>query len=105
MTTDRKDARITLTTSEWRLLLTAALAATYGLAWIAFAVQGPPRDRSAATEEPRARESVVWLDELPPARRPAVTIPAGWTLAVRGAVPAVSRVPGARPPRVRTRSS
>lgn len=64
-------------------------------------------------ERPRAR--AVWLDELPPERRPAITPPAGWVVTGRDAgsqlapapqltpVPRVIRVPAKR--RVRTRSS
>ena len=41
MTTERPVPRLTLTTQEWRLVLTAGLAATYVLAWVAFGTHLP----------------------------------------------------------------
>ena len=118
MTTERRGAprpkpRIDLSSLEWRLLLTAALAATYAFAWFelgaalpASAVRGTVelRDRADAT----APGSAVWLMDLPPGDRPAVEIPAGWALASPvqpERAPLVVRVPPRSAPRLRTRSS
>ena len=87
-----------------RLYLTAALALAYVGAWWA---SGMRTGGTAAAPPPPPR--TVWYDELPPSRRPPVSIPPGWYLApspatVRAAPPPV-RAARARPWRVRTRSS
>ena len=114
MTTDRPsrtsvrpEPRLTLTTPEWRLLLTGTLAATYVLAWVAFGSHLPDRGSGVTVAESAPRDGAVWLVDLPPAERPAVAIPRGWTLATRDVAPVVARVPVARRDqvRVRTRSS
>ena len=104
MTTERAVPRFTLTTHEWRLVLTAGLSATYVLAWIAFGTHLPVRERVATAAGPAVRDATVWLDDLPVAERPAVALPRGWTIAARDVVPTVVRVP-VHLPRVRTRSS
>lgn len=104
MTTERPVPHLTLTTQEWRLVLTAGLAASYALAWVAFAPHLAVRERVATAAGPPVHNATVWLDDLPAAERPAVALPRGWTIAARDVVPTVARVP-ARPPRVRTRSS
>ena len=104
MTTERPVPRLTLTTAEWRLVLTAGLTATYVLAWVAFGTHLPVRERVVTAAGPAVRNAAVWLDDLPAAERPAVALPRGWTIAARDVVPTVARVP-AHLPRVRTRSS
>ncbi len=54
----------------------------------------PPRAPMPA-ERPRPR--AVWLDELPPERRPTVTPPTGWVVTRRDAI-AASAPPSAPPP-------
>ncbi len=89
--------RLQLASSEARLVLVAALAGTYLVAWAALA-PGAPVSRS-----PEPVPTTAWLDELPPAERAAVAIdlPPGLEVADRAA--AAPR-PVARP-RLRTRSS
>jgi hypothetical protein len=111
--TARSAARINLSPLEWRLTLTAALATVYLAAWLAFGSILPARVVAPAGERRGARVSLapastVWLDDLPPGQRPAVTLPPGWRLASSGdaaPAPRVVRVPAGRAPRVRTRSS
>jgi hypothetical protein len=118
MTTERRGdpkpkPRLDLSALEWRLLLTAALAATYVLAWFEFrtslpasAVRGMVERRSQG--DLTAPGSAVWLTDLPPGERPAVELPPGWTLASPVApepAPVVVRVPSTHAPRMRTRSS
>ena len=114
MTTDRSsrtsvrpEPRLTLTTQSGDSLLTGRLAATYALAWVAFGSHLPGPGLGLTVAESAPRDGAVWLDDLPPAERPAVAIPRGWTLATRDVAPTVARVPVARRDqvRVRTRSS
>jgi hypothetical protein len=107
------DARPKLSTAEWRLYIVAALAVLYVATWRVLDERPQPRSRTAPTiGAPRA----VWLDDLPANQRPALTVPAGWVVASRGAgarveptaavQPARARpVRVTRPLRVRTRSS
>ncbi len=102
---------------EARLWLTAALAGGYVLAWLALSPGSAPPSGST-TPEPSVGApppQVVWLTELPPAERPVVVLPAGWTLDT-GRLPAASTafaaqglravpVPSQHRARVRTRSS
>lgn len=102
--------------SNLRSYLIAFLATGYVGVWWCL---GAPARRGAA---PSSVESIattrspqtVWLDELPSAARPAVSVPAGWHLADRAALPVSGRSPRARPSirtsstrpgRIRTRSS
>lgn len=102
--------------SNLRSYLIASLATGYVAVWWWL---GAPARRGAApsSAEPIATErspQTVWLDELPSAARPAVSVPAGWHLADRAALPGSGRSPPARasirasstrPGRIRTRSS
>lgn len=104
MTTEKPTPRPTLTAPEWRLVLTAGLAVSYAVAWVAFATHLPIRKGVATDTGPPVHDATVWLDDLPAAERPAVSLPRGWTIAERDTIPTVARV-ASRPPRVRTRSS
>lgn len=118
MTTERRGEprpkpRLDLSALEWRLLLTVALAITYVFAWFEFRTALPASALRGTAErrnqgEATAPGSSVWLTDLPPGERPAVELPAGWTLASpvnRELAPAVVRVPSTRAARLRTRSS
>lgn len=84
---------------EGRLYLVALLAGGYVFAW---------RALSDPISEVARPQPVVWFDEVPGDRRPALSLPPGWQLAPRGEpapAPDVTRLPASRPVRVRTRSS
>jgi hypothetical protein len=114
----RATPKIRLSVLEWRLYLSSLLAGAYVLAWVAFAARTPrtananvaetvsPRDvRAVTTATSRAR--FVWIDDLPVAERPVVSLPPGWAIVERPGTPPtdpVRRATGVRP-RIRTRSS
>ena len=85
---------------EWRLYVIAAIAGVYVLAFSRIRPTAAP----AATPAP-ARN--VWLDELAPDARPALSPPMGWRVADRHEIATATprRVPTTRATRVRTRSS
>ena len=98
-------------TLELRSYLVAALAAVYTITLRAIgghapAMEPPPVSAPIAGDPPRS----AWLGSVPPAIRPAITLPAGWQIVSARATPpsqpaAIVRVPDRRVPRVRTRSS
>ncbi|MBL0219625.1 MAG: hypothetical protein IPQ07_37895 [Myxococcales bacterium] len=99
---------------EGRLYLVAILASGYLVAWRGVQTTEPtPREVTPGAAGSSVQPAVVWIESVPREQRPALTLPAGWRLAVRGeptappVVPAVriARTPPARPVRVRTRSS
>jgi len=102
--------RITLTPLEGRLYIITMLAGIYLFAWRAITGTTTPSVAPIADVAP-VSSPVVWLDDLPVAKRPALLLPAGWRLASRGEptitlpAPRVVRAPASRPVRVRTRSS
>ena len=96
-----------------RLWVISGLATTYLIAWWSFA-PAPTAVTAAAEPDPpptALAPTTVWWHELPPADRPAVALPPGWTVATgtpTTARPSVApTAPRARPTRrrVRTRSS
>lgn len=107
------DAGPKLSAAEWRLYIVAALAALYVATWRVLDEPAQPRSRATPVSgAPRA----VWLEDIAPDQRPALSVPAGWAVATRGAgtrvepttavQPARARpVRVMRPMRVRTRSS
>ena len=107
----RTPPRLPLTTLEWRLYVVVVLAGIYLIAWRAIAdtTPGPPTASPARSAPSDLTTRGVWLDDLPVAQRPVLTLPPGWELAARGeavvAVPTPRRAPASRPLRVRTRSS
>jgi hypothetical protein len=120
MTTERRPAasaqparRLGWSAREWQLYLTTVLAAAYVLVWSALAVRvREPADalpRPGAPGKTRPLDArVVWLGDLPPAMRPSLQLPAGWTVATPDASPESSPVVPATPRRavrIRTRSS
>lgn len=116
--TERAAARrpwIELGARELRALLVSLLAGVYLAVWPSLAA--PPAPATPAPAATIGRTDTVWLDRLPPSERPAVDVPAGWTLA-SSTLPAreLTRpsTPAARPriarisrthSRIRTRSS
>jgi hypothetical protein len=104
----RAAPRLALSPLELRLYAVAVLAAVYLVAWRAIAGGD---SSNAAAQATSGAPTTVWLDDLPPAQRPSLALPAGWRLASRGApavattMPRVVRVPTPRALRVRTRSS
>lgn len=122
MTIDRRRrANDGLSATESRLAVITALATSYLVAWAWLvvrplgaadadvAVGTPDRAHHASAVAPRS--PAVCCDQLPPADRPALTIPEGFRLATREATtePLVAleprRAPARRPMRIRTRSS
>jgi hypothetical protein len=110
--TPRAAARLAVTPLELRLYAVASLAAVYAVAWLlVWRSPGPASDAAPAPVEAEVAPPAVWLDELPPAQRPVLAVPAGWRLASRGEragraeLPPVIRAPASRPLRLRTRSS
>jgi len=120
----------TTTTTVWKLGIVAALASCYLLTWRAITgsmtappVAGPTAETVEAdvptpvTGESPGAPATVWIDQLPPAQRPAVTIPPGWqlaartrptpasTIAVPPSAPRLVQAPPRRRVRIRTRSS
>lgn len=113
----RATPKIQLSALEWRLYLSSLLAGAYVLAWVALAARTPrtategvadaaaPRGVRMTAAAPEAR--FVWIDDVPIAQRPVVSLPPGWTLAERPGTPSthlVRRTADVRP-RIRTRSS
>lgn len=113
--------------SAVRAGLIALLAGAYVIAAWAFAGRPAP---PATTSAPKAASATasptpalpptpsrgpVWYEDLPPAERPTVNLPAGWRISerpgagaepqLRTATPAAVRAERKRPPRLRTRSS
>ncbi len=100
-----------------RLYLIAFLASVYVLAWWTFGARASARaaeiPRIDPAPEPRARQqAATWYQDLPPSVRPAVQLPAGWSIAERStaspaprSVTVPVRASAARPGRIRTRSS
>jgi len=110
--TDRAIQQHRVTPTEWRLYITTGLAVLYLACWRAICGVAPalPPESSRTTAAPVPPRATLWLDELPAARRPPILLPAGWTVADRGAPGASSlrrlvHAPVSRPIRVRTRSS
>jgi len=110
----RAAPRLPASPLELRLYAVAVLAVVYLVAWRAIAGGGssnPITPTAAAARAAPDAATTVWLDDLPPARRPALALPPGWRLASRGepavatTTPRVVRVPIPRALRVRTRSS
>lgn len=110
----RAAPRLALSALELRLYAVAVLAAVYLVAWRAIAGGGSPSSVApvaAVAQAVPGAPTTVWLDDLPPAQRPALALPTGWRLASRGepavatTMPRVVRVPTPRALRVRTRSS
>lgn len=106
--TKTEKPRLDLSALEWRLVLIAALAIAYVVAWFGVETrpaQAPPVAGPPAEPGP---PPPVWLDALPEPARPSFSVPAGWTLAPERAPSSprsVVRAPGAAPRRIRTRSS
>lgn len=102
-----KTERPGLSPLELRAHLTALLAAVYTIAWRAIGGHAstpaaPPPVISARPSPSRPQ----WLDEIPPDRRPVVSVPAGWQIGGRTSpAPALVRAPARAVHRVRTRSS
>jgi hypothetical protein len=107
----KRESRLHVSSLELRLYVAALLAAVYTITWRAIGGHAPALESSIATapttsEPPR----VVWIDRLPPAVRPTITLPAGWERASEPPASAapptrIVRAPDRRVPRVRTRSS
>jgi hypothetical protein len=109
--------RVGVSALELRLYVAALLAAVYTLSWRAIGgqAQAPaaplPAPSIAIAPTTTAPQRIVWIDNLPPDMRPAITLPAGWqhaSAAQPSATPQparVVRVPTRRVHRVRTRSS
>ncbi|MBY0274577.1 hypothetical protein K2Z84_04480 [Candidatus Binatia bacterium] len=109
--------KIRLSALEWRLYLSSLLAGAYVLAWVAFAAR-TPRTATESVAEAAAPRGVrmtaaapnagfVWIDDVPIAERPAVSLPPGWAIAERPGTPSTDPVRRAADvrPRIRTRSS
>lgn len=117
MTTERRHvnvkARVRVSPLELRLYVAALLAAVYTLSWRVIGGHAPATDPAVASTPRRSEpQRFVWIDSLPPTRRPAIALPPGWQLAsqrqvssAQDAPPAIVHVPSRRVPRVRTRSS
>lgn len=108
--------KIRLSALEWRLYLSSVLAGAYVLAWVAFAARTPRAANESVAEAaplgvrmtaaaPNAQ--FVWIDDVPIAERPAVSLPPGWAIAERPGTPSTDPVrrPADVRPRIRTRSS
>ncbi len=116
MTTERRqrptDGR---SATEWRLAALTALSTSYLVAWAWLFVpsaQDANADAPSAAEGTRVaatRRAAVFYDDLAPADRPPLVLPAGLRLASRETTPVIAmrtaRAPTRRPMRVRTRSS
>jgi hypothetical protein len=109
--TDRpRTSRIAASPLELRLYVVAVLAGVYLLTWRSIAGAGAPTSALPAVPASPDARRVVWLDELPAARRPPLTVPPGWRVVSRDEPatttprPVVVRA-ATRPVRVRTRSS
>jgi hypothetical protein len=130
MTTDprprRPAPRLALSAREWKLYLAGGLGLAYALSLNAVATQAHadtppvgPASVSLSGNAAGSANSVAWLDELPVADRPPITLPPGWVLASPGeqvaaasavapprglpTAPSVSAAP--RGPRILTRTS
>ncbi len=109
MTTTRR-RRPPLSTRNLRPHLIALLSLAYVAAWWSFH-QRRGHIRAERVLPVRPPTPVVWYGELPPAERPAVTLPAGWVIAPAAdapptfADPRPVRAASARTGRIRTRSS
>lgn len=121
MTTERRPQaaarparRVGWSGREWRLYLTALLAAVYLTAWWALAARlrehgAAPKRRETSVQSRPLDARVVWLGDLPPAMRPSLHLPPGWTVATADAPrvsgPTVVRATPRAAARIRTRSS
>lgn len=125
-TTDRTGPRapgprLPLTPLEWKLVVATVLAVAYSTTFLGVAAtvdSGAAADPTALrAREPAAGSTpsatATWIGDLPPAARPEVTVPPGWTVVTAptsgSAQPgktARADVPSRRSaPRIRTRSS
>jgi hypothetical protein len=115
MTTERRqskrEGRLRMSPLELRLYVAALLAVVYTISWRAIGGHGPVTDPPISIAPmTRQPQRVVWIDSLPPSKRPVVTLPAGWQLASEppsslARTERLVRVPTRHVPRVRTRSS
>jgi hypothetical protein len=109
----RLQPRIQLSSLEWRLWLTTLLCGAYVIAWLTFAARAPQIATTPTPSEAeppakaKASRRFVWLNDLPPADRPTVSLPSGWMIAgaSKPARPELARRPAPANFRIRTRTS